>query len=704
MTVLLKNNVSSTLATAIAPSDTGLVVADGSRFPTITAGDYFYVTLVSQAGQTEIVKVTARVGNSMTVARAQDGSLAASFQVGTLVDMRVNVASIAELRNEAGEITIADAGGYYTSGTVEGALQEAAVYNQGGTNAVTRTVRSRLQDFVSVKDFGAVGDGVADDIVAINAAFAYAKATPLVKSIVFPSGNYRITGSINAKGNFNRGLRIIGLKATITATGNFPALQVNGRVPDTPPEVRMHHIIEGLVIFGPVKFGVGNTASVGIEVARGANVKIRDCHIYNFYRGLYLYGNLISSYENLYIYGNQIGIDAAYDGEFAPNDIHFSNCQVVDNIQAIKVVGNPNGSMYFSGCEIEGNNLAGNTTDGVKVVEFSNAGKITFTSCHFEVNPGQYNIYFDGPLKGHLNMIGCEVIPGDDCANAIFMDNISGLPNLFFVGGRATVNDTGLGQKSINLSTGVSAVVIGEFAGQLHGDLSKTTVMRSGQIGTDGRVQASTAIRAIGPSNIGIAVGGQLQFIDPTTSARLTYMIADGIRKDANSIFSIGASKSDIVLRRLSTDTVEAGEDNTYNLGTGGIRWKEIFSVNGTINTSDAREKQDIVELSEAERRVAVKLKGLVRRFRFKDAVLQKGDDSRYHVGVVAQDVVSAFESEGLDSARYGLLCFDEWEDYHQDILDEEGNPTGEQKLVVSAGSRFGIRYEQLLAFIIAAI
>jgi hypothetical protein len=686
--------------TQLAPPYPIFTDRDGSP---LDAG-YLYFGEVNQNPETNPIQIYYDSAFTIPAAQPLRTSNGYVMRNGSPAAVYTNDYFSVTVRNKKNELVIYAPSGYGVTPGTSASFSDQITYNEGGAGAIDRTLTSRLQDFVSVKDFGAVGDGIADDIVAINAAFAYAKATPLVKAIVFPSGNYRITASINAKGSFNRGLRIIGLKATITATGNFPALQVNGRDPDTPPEVRMHHIIEGLVIFGPAKHGAGNTSSVGIEVARGANVKIRDCQIYDFYRGLYLYGNLISSYENMYIYGNQIGIEAAYDGEFAPNDLHFSNCQLIENIQAVRSVGNPNGSMSVHGCEIEGNNLLGNTTDGVRVVEIFNAGQVTFTACHFELNPGQYNLYFDGNSNANLNIIGCFMTPGDSCGNVIFMAAASGLPNLFLSGTRAIVNDTGLGQKSINLSTGVSAVIIGEFSGQLHGDLSKATVMRSGQIGTDGKLQPSTAIRAVGASNIGIAVGGQLQFIDPTTNARLTYMIADGIRKDANSIFSIGASKSDLVLRRLSTDTVEPGEDNTYNLGTGGIRWKEVFAANGTINTSDAREKQDIVELSDAERRVAVKLKGLVRRFRFKDAVAQKGDDSRYHVGVIAQDVASAFESEGLDPARYGILCFDKWEDFYQDILDGDGNPTGEQELVNPAGDRFGIRYEQLLAFIVAAI
>jgi hypothetical protein len=124
MPLILKNNVSSTLTVPISASDTGIAVVDGGQFPALGAGDYFYATLVSPAGATEIVKVTARAGNSMTVVRAQDGSSAASFQAGALVEMRVNAASIAEISDEASEISIADAGGYYTATDVEGALQE----------------------------------------------------------------------------------------------------------------------------------------------------------------------------------------------------------------------------------------------------------------------------------------------------------------------------------------------------------------------------------------------------------------------------------------------------------------------------------------------------------------------------------------------------------------------------------------------------
>jgi hypothetical protein len=142
---------------------------------------------------------------------------------------------------------------------------------------------------------------------------------------------------------------------------------------------------------------------------------------------------------------------------------------------------------------------------------------------------------------------------------------------------------------------------------------------------------------------------------------------------------------SDFVAPATSTGTAR---DGAIDLGASGRRFKDIYATNGTINTSDRNEKQDIEELSEAEQRVAVACKGLLRKFRWKDAVEEKGDDARIHFGIIAQDLQAAFEAEGLDAGRYGMFINSTW-------TDEE---TGEEQ------SRMGVRYSELLAFIISAI
>lgn len=134
------------------------------------------------------------------------------------------------------------------------------------------------------------------------------------------------------------------------------------------------------------------------------------------------------------------------------------------------------------------------------------------------------------------------------------------------------------------------------------------------------------------------------------------------------------------------------GTDNNKSLGTASFRWSQVFAGNGTINTSDAREKQQVRELSDAEKAVALRCKGLLRAFKFNEAVVKKGEGARIHFGIVAQELAEAFKAEDLDPEAYSVFCYDQW------------GETLEDGTVVSAGDRYGVRYEELLAFIIAAI
>jgi hypothetical protein len=72
-------------------------------------------------------------------------------------------------------------------------------YTQGSTGSVTRTVTNKLQESVSVKDFGADPTGVADSTTAIQNAINYALAltngTPSI--VTLPAGTFKITSSLN---------------------------------------------------------------------------------------------------------------------------------------------------------------------------------------------------------------------------------------------------------------------------------------------------------------------------------------------------------------------------------------------------------------------------------------------------------------------------------------------------------------------------
>ena len=187
------------------------------------------------------------------------------------------------------------------------------------------------------------------------------------------------------------------------------------------------------------------------------------------------------------------------------------------------------------------------------------------------------------------------------------------------------------------------------------------------RIGTDGDItlfrKDGTTVGSIGNAGSNLHIG----------SGDVGIRFAGG----ADALVPVGASSN------LGTK-----RDGSIDIGESSGRFKDIYATNGTIQTSDRNEKQDIESLSDVEQRVAVAAKGLLRKFRWKSAVEEKGDDARIHFGIIAQDLQAAFTAEGLDAGRYGMFIHSTW-------TDEE---TGEER------SRMGVRYSELLAFIIAAI
>lgn len=174
---------------------------------------------------------------------------------------------------------------------------------------------------------------------------------------------------------------------------------------------------------------------------------------------------------------------------------------------------------------------------------------------------------------------------------------------------------------------------------------------------------------------------------------------------------SASGSYSPAYRMRSNTDGFTPEVDGTQKLGRAANRWSEVFAVNGTINTSDEREKTSISDADDAIIRAWERVNFKV--FQFKDAVAKKGEDyARLHVGVIAQQVIESFESEGVDPFRLGIVCYDEWEDQFEDVevidspevLDENGNVVTaavshvEKRKVLEAGNRYGIRYEEAFA------
>ena len=149
-------------------------------------------------------------------------------------------------------------------------------YNQGGTGAVNQSVQSKLQESVSVKDFGAVGDGSTDDTAAIQAAIDAVSATGTYGEVIIPpsAGEYIFTSIQNKT------------KVTLKGTGGILKYKDNTAVDSGVSYYLIYNLTgekvtyEGLIIEGNKANNTAFTVADAITCTGFAGT-VRDCRIFN---------------------------------------------------------------------------------------------------------------------------------------------------------------------------------------------------------------------------------------------------------------------------------------------------------------------------------------------------------------------------------------------------------------------------------------
>ncbi|MCQ8239558.1 glycosyl hydrolase family 28-related protein [Rhizosaccharibacter radicis] len=110
-----------------------------------------------------------------------------------------NGVALSAVQSQAASALHLDANGKLSGKTISGGDVSAALYNLNAATATSRSLRDKFSEIVDVKDSRAVGDGLANDTAAINAAIATANANLArfrATALYLPPGSYRV-GTLN---------------------------------------------------------------------------------------------------------------------------------------------------------------------------------------------------------------------------------------------------------------------------------------------------------------------------------------------------------------------------------------------------------------------------------------------------------------------------------------------------------------------------
>lgn len=138
MPALFSNTASATLASSISTSATAITVSTGlgALFPTVVAGTYFYATLTDSSNNLEIVKVTGRAADILTVVRGQEGTAARAYAAADKIELRLTAAVMGNFVQLDGAQTITGDKTFSGTTTISGTLATSGTLSFSGAGAL----------------------------------------------------------------------------------------------------------------------------------------------------------------------------------------------------------------------------------------------------------------------------------------------------------------------------------------------------------------------------------------------------------------------------------------------------------------------------------------------------------------------------------------------------------------------------------------
>lgn len=392
---------------------------------------------------------------------------------------------VTDLAASTGAATVGFApSGTLSATTVQGAITEQMTdlaassgsslvgFLQSGTGATARTVQAKLRDTVSVKDFGAVGDGVTDDTAAIQAAVA------ANKFVYLPAGTYKVSASIDLKTYPQAGLigesselTIIKANAVITQVINlYDTADIGGGNDYQLTNLRIDG--NNLATYGVnIRFRhwlaadnvIVQNCTTAWYMADSYISFFNNCRSRNCTNGFSLQGaNHASAFSNCYVTAATgvpvyVGGIARVDGNV---DVIFNNLIIdhCDTTQIVVDLGSVSpGVVQFNGGYV--GEFANNTTTNAIVQVLSgtavftgtyvnsgtaavsplgmalfrrSGGNAVFKNCYINLQDYSYIYHPSSTLVGSLAIQDCKVI-----CTSYASKLVSGLYNAFSVGNGA---------------------------------------------------------------------------------------------------------------------------------------------------------------------------------------------------------------------------------------------------------------------------
>jgi hypothetical protein len=553
-------------------------------------------------------------------------------------------------------------------------------------------------DMVNVLDYGVVGNGVADDTVALQAAIDAAAAAG--KTLWWPIGTYKITATLNIK---NKKISWVGenyYTNSAAIVGNFNGFLVDGAgvAPST--------------YYGPyeisnLKFtNSNNGTSLGtsgcLDLRYTGTCKVVNCAILSQTIGIRLDETISATFTDTYMQGdsgtnpNHSYSRGYYGGgrNCRINGGRVYGCYVAVNVS--------NDSWVISQCNIEFTDI---------VVATGPLASMLVVGCHIETSGMIWTNAQNLPTAGAApwtNPAG----DGYGFTGAVTFENC-----IFFMLGLAVNNGIRAPAFVAKTQAGfVGALTISGCAFAIPSNLA--TISNSFNY-TD----TTTMI-----SGLRVAIINSTDFVDPSVIPQDTF--SQYIRTDNGKYFGFSrigfndsseyiqqgefvgytniSLKSAFYNRSVQTNgnNFSPTVNNVYGLGNSTNRWTEVFAVNGTINTSDENAKTeiadtplglnfinllkpkqykmkesgrwtdgDLIDMIDENGNVIVDRDGKTSKV-VKPGSQQPIPGQRPHQGLIAQEVKAVLDQLGIDSAMW--------------INGEDGVQ--------------GLRYEELIAPLIKAV